>query len=189
MITPLLPTATTTQLHRSSSNKITATARNHRLLANSSQVRGRSNQDFQSPPNKLMMLLYCSRTAVTVPAGLVGGQTIHVAHPDGSGRLIKAEVPKGSKPGSIFYVKVPPAPSAPPAPTTTPSSTPIPPPIPPPAKTFNPHSPHQQSAMPSTGGNNGSAMADSTTAGAVDVLEERLIDAEYKIWKKNTPYL
>ena len=22
-----------------------------------------------------------------------------------------------------------------------------------------------------------------------DVLEERLIDAEYKIWKKNTPYL
>ena len=25
--------------------------------------------------------------------------------------------------------------------------------------------------------------------GAVDVLNERLIDAEYKIWKKNTPYL
>jgi histone-binding protein RBBP4 len=24
---------------------------------------------------------------------------------------------------------------------------------------------------------------------ATDVLEERLIDAEYKIWKKNTPYL
>jgi hypothetical protein len=22
-----------------------------------------------------------------------------------------------------------------------------------------------------------------------DVLQERLIDAEYKIWKKNTPYL
>jgi hypothetical protein len=23
----------------------------------------------------------------------------------------------------------------------------------------------------------------------VDVLQERLIDSEYKIWKKNTPYL
>uniref|UniRef100_A0A7S3Q4E3 Histone-binding protein RBBP4-like N-terminal domain-containing protein n=1 Tax=Chaetoceros debilis TaxID=122233 RepID=A0A7S3Q4E3_9STRA len=32
---------------------------------------------------------------------------------------------------------------------------------------------------------------DSTSAGlnVSDVLEERLIDAEYKIWKKNTPYL
>jgi histone-binding protein RBBP4 len=30
---------------------------------------------------------------------------------------------------------------------------------------------------------------DSTTNGAVDVLQERMIDAEYKIWKKNTPYL
>ena len=28
-----------------------------------------------------------------------------------------------------------------------------------------------------------------TTEQATDMLEERLIDAEYKIWKKNTPYL
>ena len=28
-----------------------------------------------------------------------------------------------------------------------------------------------------------------STAEVADVLEERLIDAEYKIWKKNTPYL
>jgi hypothetical protein len=27
------------------------------------------------------------------------------------------------------------------------------------------------------------------TTEVADVLEERLIDAEYKIWKKNTPYL
>lgn len=31
--------------------------------------------------------------------------------------------------------------------------------------------------------------ANNTTAELTDVLEERLIDAEYKIWKKNTPYL
>tara|TARA_B110001450_G_scaffold177903_1_gene166180 strand:- start:432 stop:575 length:144 start_codon:yes stop_codon:yes gene_type:complete len=28
-----------------------------------------------------------------------------------------------------------------------------------------------------------------TTKEVADVLEERLIDSEYKIWKKNTPYL
>ena len=28
-----------------------------------------------------------------------------------------------------------------------------------------------------------------TTAEVSDILQERLIDAEYKIWKKNTPYL
>jgi hypothetical protein len=41
-----------------------------------------------------------------------------------------------------------------------------------------------------------SGMEGSTAAGAgasqseiADVLQERLIDSEYKIWKKNTPYL
>jgi hypothetical protein len=38
------------------------------------------------------------------------------------------------------------------------------------------------------------AMSDSAVASAQqsevsDVLKEKLIDAEYKIWKKNTPYL
>eukprot|EP00934_Nitzschia_sp_Nitz4_P001195 Nitzschia sp. Nitz4//scaffold51_size120721//78418//79910//NITZ4_003737-RA/size120721-snap-gene-0.40-mRNA-1//-1//CDS//3329553892//1195//frame0 len=33
------------------------------------------------------------------------------------------------------------------------------------------------------------AAADSTQVGISDVLQERLIEAEYKIWKKNTPYL
>ena len=28
-----------------------------------------------------------------------------------------------------------------------------------------------------------------TSAKGNDILEERLIDNEYKIWKKNTPYL
>jgi histone-binding protein RBBP4 len=37
------------------------------------------------------------------------------------------------------------------------------------------------------GGGGGGAMT--ATATATDILEERLIDAEYKIWKKNTPYL
>jgi hypothetical protein len=34
------------------------------------------------------------------------------------------------------------------------------------------------------------AAASAPSKGEVsDVLKERLIDAEYKIWKKNTPYL
>lgn len=33
------------------------------------------------------------------------------------------------------------------------------------------------------------AAAAVAAASAIDVIEERLIDAEYKIWKKNTPYL
>jgi histone-binding protein RBBP4 len=32
-------------------------------------------------------------------------------------------------------------------------------------------------------------MTDTAQVEATDMLEERLIDAEYKIWKKNTPYL
>ncbi len=35
----------------------------------------------------------------------------------------------------------------------------------------------------------GSAGAPQAANAVADVLEERLIDAEYKIWKKNTPYL
>jgi hypothetical protein len=31
--------------------------------------------------------------------------------------------------------------------------------------------------------------AATSTKEIADVLEERLIDSEYKIWKKNTPYL
>ena len=41
--------------------------------------------------------------------------------------------------------------------------------------------------------NSASAVASATGGasheGVADVLEERLIDAEYKIWKKNTPFL
>lgn len=37
-----------------------------------------------------------------------------------------------------------------------------------------------------TGGTAAAPPAQETVA---DVLEERLIDAEYKIWKKNTPFL
>ena len=35
----------------------------------------------------------------------------------------------------------------------------------------------------------GAATATPATASVSDILEDRLIDAEYKIWKKNTPYL
>jgi hypothetical protein len=31
--------------------------------------------------------------------------------------------------------------------------------------------------------------ANASAAEISDILQERLIDAEYKIWKKNTPYL
>jgi histone-binding protein RBBP4 len=31
--------------------------------------------------------------------------------------------------------------------------------------------------------------AAASSASAVDIMEERLIDAEYKLWKKNTPFL
>jgi histone-binding protein RBBP4 len=42
------------------------------------------------------------------------------------------------------------------------------------------------------GGKESASMATSTTTPILstnDILDERLIDAEYKIWKKNTPYL
>lgn len=35
----------------------------------------------------------------------------------------------------------------------------------------------------------GAAAAAASQETVADVLEERLIDAEYKIWKKNTPFL
>jgi hypothetical protein len=35
----------------------------------------------------------------------------------------------------------------------------------------------------------GAGAGATTTKEVADVLEERLIDSEYKIWKKNTPYL
>ena len=34
-----------------------------------------------------------------------------------------------------------------------------------------------------------SAVAPGSDKAAIDLLEERLVDAEYKIWKKNTPFL
>ena len=41
-----------------------------------------------------------------------------------------------------------------------------------------------------TAANNAASVAAAPAQEAVaDVLEERLIDAEYKIWKKNTPFL
>jgi histone-binding protein RBBP4 len=39
------------------------------------------------------------------------------------------------------------------------------------------------------GGVNGTSTTTNVDTDVADVLEERLIDAEYKIWKKNTPYL
>jgi histone-binding protein RBBP4 len=43
--------------------------------------------------------------------------------------------------------------------------------------------------MASTTAGRSSAGTGSAVSDVADVLEERLIDAEYKIWKKNTPYL
>jgi hypothetical protein len=51
---------------------------------------------------------------VTVPPGISPGQTIHVAHPDGSGRLIQAVVPPGITTGGKFMVRAPPSVQAPP---------------------------------------------------------------------------
>jgi len=79
---------------------------------------------------------------VTVPNGVVGGQIMHVAHPDGSGRLIRAEVPKGLKPGNIFYVKALVGSTAPSSPIVTSSS------IPSHTKPSNPPSPQRQSPVP-----------------------------------------
>jgi hypothetical protein len=38
-------------------------------------------------------------------------------------------------------------------------------------------------------GTESSAAAAASQNEIADVLQERLIDSEYKIWKKNTPYL
>jgi histone-binding protein RBBP4 len=53
-----------------------------------------------------------------------------------------------------------------------------------------------KTSLMEAGGTSTAAAAASTTAAATssrlptnDILDERLIDAEYKIWKKNTPYL
>ena len=46
--------------------------------------------------------------SVTVPVGVSGGETIHVLHPDQSGRVIEAVVPSGLKAGTKFYVQAPP---------------------------------------------------------------------------------
>jgi hypothetical protein len=40
-----------------------------------------------------------------------------------------------------------------------------------------------------TGTTAAAAASASSKSEVSDVLKERLIDAEYKIWKKNTPYL
>ena len=45
-----------------------------------------------------------------------------------------------------------------------------------------------QNTMTDANASTGPAAA-TTTKEVADVLEERLIDSEYKIWKKNTPYL
>ena len=47
------------------------------------------------------------QVSATVPAGISGGQTIHVAAPDG--RVIAAAVPAGMQAGSSFIVEFPPA--------------------------------------------------------------------------------
>eukprot|EP00934_Nitzschia_sp_Nitz4_P001369 Nitzschia sp. Nitz4//scaffold3_size479765//392720//393836//NITZ4_000169-RA/size479765-processed-gene-1.263-mRNA-1//1//CDS//3329550965//1369//frame0 len=44
---------------------------------------------------------------VAVPPNIQGGQVIHVAHPDKSGRLIRVQVPLGLKPGDVFHVHAP----------------------------------------------------------------------------------
>jgi len=46
------------------------------------------------------------QVSATVPAGVSGGQTIHVAAPDG--RVIAATVPSGIQAGSSFIVEIPP---------------------------------------------------------------------------------
>lgn len=46
--------------------------------------------------------------SVTVPVGVSGGETIHVLHPDQSGRVIEAVVPLGLKAGTKFFVQAPP---------------------------------------------------------------------------------
>jgi len=43
--------------------------------------------------------------AVTVPQGAYPGQVLHVAIPDGSGRVVAAAVPPGFQPGSTFMVE------------------------------------------------------------------------------------
>jgi len=45
------------------------------------------------------------------------------------------------------------------------------------------------SDQPAASAGAGAATATPATASVSDILEDRLIDAEYKIWKKNTPYL
>jgi len=56
---------------------------------------------------------YGQIVSVTVPAGISGGETIHVLHPDQSGRVIEAVVPFGLTPGTKFYVQAPPQVSTP----------------------------------------------------------------------------
>ncbi len=85
---------------------------------------------------------------VTVPNGVVGGQIIHVSHPDESGRLVRCEVPKGLNPGSTFYVKAPvmsPVVVAPSASSPAVTATPIPPPT----VSFSPPYSQRQSPIPS----------------------------------------
>lgn len=78
--------------------------------------------------------------SVTVPEGVFGGQIIHVAHPDGSGRLIRCEVPPGLTAGALFFVKAPmPTIATQSSPAVT--ATPMPPPIPQPQ-----HQPYMPSA-------------------------------------------
>jgi hypothetical protein len=45
---------------------------------------------------------------VVVPDGVDPGHTLVVACPDGSGRLVRAQVPKGAMPGYVFWVRIPP---------------------------------------------------------------------------------
>ena len=56
---------------------------------------------------------------MTVPAGVVAGQILHIMHPDGSGRKISAQIPDGISAGDVFYIRAPPRGSS--TPLTSPS--------------------------------------------------------------------
>lgn len=125
------------------------TAANQLRKRNWFQVRTEIHLSCFVVPVEYTDTCFASLTPVTVPKDVSGGKVIHVAHPDGSGRLIRAEVPPGLKSGNIFYVKAPKASAPLPPKKTSYSPAVTATPMPAPAKPSNPPSPQQQSPVPS----------------------------------------